>query len=196
MEDNEEVRVNDINEDILGQKAKSPDFKDKVTYILLAVLIIIASATLVLFVLNYKKEGDSKKNSELVTAFFKDGYQFLNFDNVMTYMSDDYYDHSPAHARSNIEAVNILKSVQTFFTDISVDLLDLTCGKDMVAARILFKVVHTGTFNGIPATGKTMYFEALENFKITNGKIVESWGYWPEKEMENKLKSNSTLNEI
>ena len=32
-------------------------------------------------------------------------------------------------------------------------------------------------------------FEALENFKVVNGKIVESWGYWPDREIENKLKS-------
>ena len=27
-----------------------------------------------------------------------------------------------------------------------------------------------------------------ENFKVVNGKIVESWGYWPDKEIEEKLR--------
>ena len=30
-------------------------------------------------------------------------------------------------------------------------------------------------------------FEALENFRIEKGKIVESWGYWPDKDIEQKL---------
>ncbi|MGN1126554.1 MAG: ester cyclase [Ruminococcus sp.] len=40
---------------------------------------------------------------------------------------------------------------------------------------------------GIPATGKHISFEALENFKVEKGKITESWGYWPDKEIEQKL---------
>ena len=59
----------------------------------------------------------------------------------------------------------------------------------MVATRILYDGVHTGTCMGIPATGKHITFEALENFKVENGKITESWGYWPDKEIEQKLKS-------
>ena len=35
----------------------------------------------------------------------------------------------------------------------------------------------------------TTYRKALENFKVENGKITESWGYWPDKEIEQKLKS-------
>ena len=30
--------------------------------------------------------------------------------------------------------------------------------------------------------------EALENFRVDNGRIMESWGYWPDKEIEEKLK--------
>ncbi|MCI6715022.1 MAG: ester cyclase [Lachnospiraceae bacterium] len=30
-------------------------------------------------------------------------------------------------------------------------------------------------------------FEALENFKVVDGRIVESWGYWPDKEIAQKL---------
>lgn len=31
-------------------------------------------------------------------------------------------------------------------------------------------------------------FEALENFRVENARIVESWGYWPDREIEQKLK--------
>lgn len=57
----------------------------------------------------------------------------------------------------------------------------------MVATRILYDGIHTATCMGIPATGKHISFEALENFKVENGKIVESWGYWLDKEIEQKL---------
>mgnify|MGYP002623696106 FL=1 len=106
----------------------------------------------------------------------------------MTYMVDNYIDHSPANARSNKDAVNILKLVGNMFSNITVELLDLISEKDMVAARIYFKMVHSGEYNKIPATGKTIIFEALENFKVVNGKITESWGYWPDNLIEGQIK--------
>lgn len=58
----------------------------------------------------------------------------------------------------------------------------------MVATRVLYDGIHSGACMGIPATGKRIQFEALENFKVVGGKIVESWGYWPDKEIEEKLR--------
>lgn len=124
---------------------------------------------------------------EIVYQFFKEGYENKNYDSVMEYVAVDYIDHSPAGARSNAEAVNILKIVAGQFSDMKIQVLDLFSEKDMVATRILYNGTHTGTCMGIPATGKRIRFEALENFKVVDGKIVESWGYWPEKEIEQKL---------
>lgn len=126
---------------------------------------------------------------DIVVKFFEDGYTNHNFDYVMTCMAEDYIDHSPAAARSNADAVGILKIVAEQFSDLTVKVLDVFAEGGMVATRILYDGIHTGTCMGIPATGKHITFEALENFKVENGKITESWGYWPDKEIEEKLKS-------
>ena len=68
-------------------------------------------------------------------------------------------------------------------------MLDRFADNEMVATSVLYQGVHSGTCMGIAATGKKISFEALENFKVVDGKIVESWGYWPDKEMEEKLRS-------
>lgn len=124
---------------------------------------------------------------DIVYKFFKEGYENKNYDFVMEYVSENYIDHSPAGARSNSDAVNILKIVEGQFSDLKIEVLDLFSENDMIATRILYNGIHTGTCMGIPATGKRINFEALENFKVVNGKIVESWGYWPDKEIEHKL---------
>lgn len=124
---------------------------------------------------------------EIVSQFFKEGYERQNYDFVMEHVSADYIDHSPAGARSNADAVAILKIVADQFSDLKIEVLDLFSEQDMVAARVLYHGIHTGTCMGIPATGKRIQFEALENFKVVDGKIVESWGYWPDKEIERKL---------
>lgn len=127
-------------------------------------------------------------NIELVYHFFKEGYENKNYDLVMSYLSNDYIDHSPAGARGNSQAVEILKLVESQFSALSVKVLDIFSDNDMVATRVSFEGIHSGVCMGIPATGKRIHFEALENFKVTGGRIVESWGYWPDKEIEEKLR--------
>ena len=124
---------------------------------------------------------------ELVTRFFIEGYVNWNYDFVMECMSEDYIDHSPAGARSNADAVGILKIVSGQFSDLRLEMLDVFAEDGMVATRVLYDGIHAGECMGIPATGKRIQFEALENFLVRDGKIVESWGYWPDKEIEGKL---------
>lgn len=124
---------------------------------------------------------------DIVVKFLEDGYTNHNYDFVMNCVAENYIDHSPAAARSNSDAVGILKIVAGQFSELRVNVLDVFAEGSMVATRTLYDGVHTGTCMGIPATGKHISFEALENFKVEKGKIVESWGYWPDKEIEQKL---------
>ena len=127
-------------------------------------------------------------NTEIVNRFFKEGYENKNYAEVIDLVAEDYIDHSPAGARSNTQAVEILKIIAGMFSDLSIKMLDIFAENDLVASRVLYDGVHSGECMGIPATGKRISFEALENFKVVNGKIVESWGYWPDKEIEEKLR--------
>lgn len=126
-------------------------------------------------------------DKELVEQFFIEGYVNKNYDFIMKYVAEDYIDHSPAGARSNKDAVGILKIVAGMFGNLELEVLDIFAENGMVATRIKYHGIHTGECSGIPATGKEITFEALENFKVIDGKIVESWGYWPDKEIEQKL---------
>ena len=105
-------------------------------------------------------------NKELVIRFFVEGYINHNYDFIMECMAEDYIDHSPAGARSNADAVGILKIVEGQFSDLKIEVLDVFGEEDMVATRILYQGIHAGTCMGIPATGKHISFEALENFKV------------------------------
>ncbi len=126
---------------------------------------------------------------DVVAKFFEEGYTNRNFDFVMECVAENYIDNSPANARSNADAVGILRIVAGQFTDLKATVIDVFAEDDMVAARIRFEGVHTGECMGIAPTGRYISFEALETFKVKDGKIVESWGYWPDKEIEAKLKA-------
>lgn len=127
-------------------------------------------------------------DKELVARFFMEGYQNRNYDFILECLSENYIDHSPAGARSNQDAVNILIAVSKMFGDMQVSIEDIFSENGMVATRIRYKAFHIGECMDIAATGRNISFEALENFKVADGKIVESWGYWPDKEIEVLLK--------
>ncbi len=126
-------------------------------------------------------------NKEIVKSFFIESYQNHNYDFAMEYISETYIDHSPAGARGNESAVQILKIVEGMFSDLKIEVLDLFEENGKVASRILYKGVHSGDCMGIAGTGRTIEFEALENFRLEDGKIVESWGYWPDLDIQNQL---------
>lgn len=129
-----------------------------------------------------------QNNIDVVKSFFDNGYVAHDYDKVMPLVADDYIDHSPAGARSNRDAVAMLKIVEGMFTDLTLDMEDVFADNDMVATRITYSGIHTGECMGIKGTGRKISFEALENFKVIDGKITESWGYWPDLEILNKIK--------
>lgn len=46
---------------------------------------------------------------------------------------------------------------------------------DMVANRVTWHAVHTGTFKGVPATGRTVELRGINLFQVRGGRIVEQW---------------------
>ena len=126
-------------------------------------------------------------DQELVTRFFTEGYMAKNYGFIMEYVSGGYVDHSPAGAKGGAGAVEILKIVAGQFSSLEVTVEDIFSENGMVAVRARFEGVHTGVCMGIPATGKRVCFEALEHFRVWDGKIVESWGYWPDMEIRRQL---------
>jgi predicted ester cyclase len=62
------------------------------------------------------------------------------------------------------------------FPDYQTVIDDLFAEGDKVAARITMSGTHTGSFIGIPPTGKHVLFTGIYIARIADGKIVEHWG--------------------
>jgi len=126
-------------------------------------------------------------NKELVTGFFMEGYVRHNYDYLLENMAEDYIDNSPCAARTNTACVHILKNTEKTFADMEVNILDMLEEEDRVAVRARFTATHVAEAYGVPATGNRICFEALEIFRVENGKIAESWGYWPDMQIHEML---------
>ena len=62
------------------------------------------------------------------------------------------------------------------FPDYETIIDDIFAEGDKVAVRITMRGTNTGSFMGIPATGKHVSFTGIYIARIANGKIVEHWG--------------------
>ncbi len=62
------------------------------------------------------------------------------------------------------------------FPDYRTIIEDLFAEGDKVAVRITMMGTNTGSFMGIPATGKHVSFTGIYIARIADGKIVEHWG--------------------
>lgn len=61
------------------------------------------------------------------------------------------------------------------FPDYQTVIDELIAEGDQVVARITMHGTHTGSFMGIPATGRYVEFTGIYIARIANGKIVEHW---------------------
>jgi steroid delta-isomerase-like uncharacterized protein len=62
------------------------------------------------------------------------------------------------------------------FPDVSATVEDIFGTGDRVAVRLTFTGTHTGEFQGIPATGRTVTYSSNEIYRISdNGLIAEEW---------------------
>lgn len=52
---------------------------------------------------------------------------------------------------------------------------DLIAEGDLVAARLTLHGTHTGPFAGQPATGRAISWSSIRIYRLTDGKVVETW---------------------
>ncbi len=61
------------------------------------------------------------------------------------------------------------------FPDLQTTIQDLVAEGDRVAALHTHSGTHTGEFQGMPPTGKSVTVRGIEIFRVRDGQIVEFW---------------------
>ena len=73
------------------------------------------------------------------------------------------------------EAVAMRNVLVGAFPDLHVEIEDLIAKDDQVVARLSFSGTHRGDFRGIAPTGRPITFSAIRIYRLSSGKIVETW---------------------
>lgn len=101
-----------------------------------------------------------------------------NVDIVDELMSPDFVMHGDAlnPYQKGLEPIKQgARMTQEAFPDLIVEIEDMVAFGDKVMVRLRWTGTHTGSFMGMPPSGKKMSWTAIATNRIENGKIVERW---------------------
>jgi steroid delta-isomerase-like uncharacterized protein len=111
----------------------------------------------------------------LVAQFGAKIFQEKDFAALTSLMRDDYIQHNPLVRQGS-------KGFQDFFQawfeaspDFRFELKQIVSEGDKVWVYGTYSGTHQGDWLGIPATGNAYKFDAVDIFRVQDGKLAEHW---------------------
>jgi len=97
-------------------------------------------------------------------------------ENVGKYFASNWVNHDPSLPPMNgFAGAKQLVDLWSAISNRKVIIEDSVAEGDRVAARFSIGGTHTGSFMGIPATGKTVKVTATGIFRVVDGKATDNW---------------------
>jgi steroid delta-isomerase-like uncharacterized protein len=108
---------------------------------------------------------------------FADRINARDLEGALTHFGPNHVEHAVMPGMpSGIEAVRAFFSMLfAGFPDARATILDMIAEGDKVVQRASTEGTHTGSFLGIPPTGKHAKWSLIDIYRIADGKIVEHW---------------------
>ncbi|MBV8474681.1 MAG: ester cyclase [Hyphomicrobiales bacterium] len=117
--------------------------------------------------------------AEAVGAALVDKYvASINAHDTSTFpelFTDGYQQHSGRSPDGLAAQVENFRRVFAATPDHRVQVDDCIIAGDRVVARTTHTATHTGTFRGIPPTGKPFTYRTIDIWRVEHGKFAEHW---------------------
>ena len=115
-------------------------------------------------------------NAEVVRRFFE-AYNHNQPEVYAELCSPDYICHMGATETATGLAANLEAEAyhRTVFSEARWDIVDLIAAGDKVVVRKTWRLTHTGPFQGLPPSGRTLIGSGIEIHQLRDGKLIETW---------------------
>ena len=112
---------------------------------------------------------------------------------ALHWSSQDYVYHGPTGEFTGRDAIKDLwATFLTGFPDMHSTIDRLVAEGDRVVMRWTIRGTHTGEFNGIPPTGKSVTVPILEELRIADGALAEAWDSFDQLGLLQQIDSEQT----
>jgi predicted ester cyclase len=116
-------------------------------------------------------------NKELVRTYTQTIFNEHHTDRFSEFLAREMKWHGgtlgTAEGLDNVAA--LVRGFIDALPDLTATEQDIVAEGDTVAVRYVVEATHEGNLLGIPATGRRVRWEALDVYRVSNGKIVEEW---------------------
>jgi uncharacterized protein YndB with AHSA1/START domain/ketosteroid isomerase-like protein len=113
----------------------------------------------------------------VVRRFMEEFKNKANLDIVDELFTPNFALHLPGVSLPPVPASQkaVGKAIFDAFSDIRVTVNDTIVEGDRVVERHTAHATHVGEFNGVPATGRKVFWTENHIYRLKNGKIAEAW---------------------
>lgn len=115
------------------------------------------------------------ENKAVVRRFIEEVFGG-DFGAVDELVGEDFTPHSWGPIAPGREALKeAMTRVSAGLSDGHMEIEDMIAEGDRVAVRLTSTATHTGTFMGLPPSGRTYSVPEIHIFRVRDGKVVEHW---------------------
>jgi predicted ester cyclase len=105
---------------------------------------------------------------------FKNEQKFSVFPKLFSSKFTHHFNF-PNRSRKMDSFVSVGQTFLSAFPDVKVDLQQILAEGDLVVEQNKVSATHKGTFDGIKATNKKVYWTEIHIYRLENGKIIENF---------------------
>lgn len=128
----------------------------------------------------------AEANKNLIRNYV-DTWNRGDLQSLCGYWSLEMRHHTRAQAHGYKKTKEIVGSFMQAFPDLKFQIQDIVAEDDKVVTRMTARATNTGSYLGLPPTGREINCTVLGIARVDNGKIVEHWGVTDELAMMSQL---------
>ncbi len=123
--------------------------------------------------------GATDPNRDLVERFYEEGFNQGNVAVIDEVFAVEFNNHSlsagPSWASGRELYRREIAAFRDAFPDLRITVDDWILDGDKVVARVTWTGTHRGDLPGAPASGNRFEASGIYIYRVSDGKIVESW---------------------
>jgi len=119
---------------------------------------------------------DTEKNKQVVRDFYELVFHQHDLSAVSRFMHDDYIQHNPDADQGSAGFIAFHEGFFAAIPDFRATIIQLVAELDLVYVYNRITGTHTGKgFLNYPPTGNKIAFDAVDMFRLREGKLCEHW---------------------
>jgi len=122
-------------------------------------------------------QNSLEENKRIVRAFIETAFNQHRADRAADYMTPDIKWHGGTlgTVEGREKFAGLIGAIVSALPDLRNVEQDIIAERDIVSVRAVVEGTHKGDLLGIPASGKHVKWDAVDVYRVADGKIAEEW---------------------